>query len=440
MPRAAYPTLQHVAKLALRSGQMVGATAVALAILAREWMRHPDAGRRGRDHLLQAFGRALVRLATELGATFIKLGQIASTRGDLLAEPLRRELATLQDRVPPYPFQEVRRTIESELGLPLEAIYQQFEPSPVAAASVAQVHRAVLRGSDQWVAVKVRRPDIVEKVARDRSILLLLSRVLERVLPSLRLVSLEGAVRSFCDAVEQQIHLSNEAQHNRRFAQNFADETEVRFPRLFPAACSDAVLTMEFIEGVHESGLEAAGIDLHRVVSAGMRVVCRMIFLHGFVHADLHPGNLRFLAPGQIVLLDLGLVGRLEDADRVMTARLLFALATGDGPTVARLFYDNAPSRATPDYPAYEREMVELVESVRKRGLANLQVTLEIGRIFDILRRHRIQARSHMTMVNLALMTAEGLGRRLAPELSLSDEALPYLAEALGVESPQHAA
>src|SRR5215471_8839000 len=164
MPRAAYPTLQHVAKLAWRSAQMVGATAVALAILAREWMRHPDAGRRGRDHLLQAFGRALVRLATELGATFIKLGQIASTRGDLLAEPLRRELATLQDRVPPYPFQEVRRTIESELGLPLEAIYQQFEPSPVAAASVAQVHRAVLRGSDQWVAVKVRRPDIVEKV------------------------------------------------------------------------------------------------------------------------------------------------------------------------------------------------------------------------------------------------------------------------------------
>ena len=376
MPHAANPTLQHAAKLAWRSAQMVGATAVALHILAREWMRRPDAGRRGRDHLLQAFGRALVGLATELGATFIKLGQIASTRGDLLAEPLRRELATLQDRVPPYPFQEVRRTIESELGQPLEAIYQQFEPSPVAAASVAQVHRAVLRGSAQWVAVKVRRPDIVDKVARDRSILLLLSRVLERVAPSLRLVSLEGAVRSFCDAVEQQIHLSNEALHNRRFAQNFADETEVRFPRLFPAACSDAVLTMEFIEGAHESELEAAGIDLHRVVSAGMRVVCRMIFLHGFVHADVHPGNLRFLAPGQIVLLDLGLVGTLEDADRMTTARLLFALATGDGPTVARLFYDNAPSRATPDYPAYEREMVELVESVRKRGLGNLQVTL----------------------------------------------------------------
>jgi ubiquinone biosynthesis protein len=298
----------------------------------------------------------------------------------------------------------------------------------------------VLRGSDQWVAVKVRRPDILEKVRLDRSILLFLARALERLVPSLRLISLEDAVRSFCEAVEQQIHLSNEAAHNRRFTQNFADETEVRFPRLFPAACSDAVLTMEFVEGVHESDLEAAGIQVHRVVAAGMRAVCRMIFLHGFVHADLHPGNLRFTPPGCIVLLDLGLVGTLDEVDRLTTARLLFAFATGDGATVARLFYDNAPSRATPDYPAYEREIIELVESVRKRGLGNLQVTLEIGRIFDILRRHRIQARSHMTMVNLALMTAEGLGRRLAPELSLTDEALPYLAEALGVDLPQSAA
>ena len=126
--------------------------------------------------------------------------------------------------------------------------------------------------------------------------------------------------------------------------------------------------------------------------------------------------------------------------DRLTTARLLFAFAMGDGATVARLFYDNAPSRATADYAAYEREISELVESVRRRGLGNLQVTLEIGRIFDFLRRHRIQARSHMTMVNLALMTAEGLGRRLAPELSLTDEALPYLAEALGIALPQSAA
>jgi ubiquinone biosynthesis protein len=188
---------------------------------------------------------------------------------------------------------------------------------------------------------------------------------------------------------------------------------------------------MEFIEGVREEDLEASGVDVHRVVEAGMRCVCRMIFLHGFVHADLHPGNVRFVAPGRVVLLDLGLVGRLDDVDRIAFAELLYALSTGDGVSVARIFWESAPHRQVKDYPTYEREIVAFVDNIRARGLANLQVTLEIGRIFDILRRHRIQARSHMTMVNLALMTAEGLGKRLAPELSLTDAAIPYLSEAL---------
>ena len=146
MPGSAPRALQHGLEIALRSAQMVGATGFAAYVLAREWLRTPEFGGRGREHLLRAFGRALVGFATQLGATFIKLGQIASTRGDLLAEPLRRELATLQDRVPPFPFREVRHTIESELGQPLEAIYERFQPSPVAAASVAQVHRQCCGG------------------------------------------------------------------------------------------------------------------------------------------------------------------------------------------------------------------------------------------------------------------------------------------------------
>jgi ubiquinone biosynthesis protein len=145
---------------------------------------------------------------------------------------------------------------------------------------------------------------------------------------------------------------------------------------------------------------------------------------------------MRFRPPGEVILFDLGLVGTLVDEDRLSLAELMFAFATGDGVTVARLFHDNAPYKATPDYAAYEAEIVELVRALHRRGLGNLQVTLEIGRIFDILRRHHIRARSHMTMVNLALMTAEGLGKRLAPELSLTDESLPYLAEALGMAAP----
>jgi len=416
-------------RIAVRSAQMLRAGAAAAIVFVREGVR---ARRQAPgDAIARAAGRALVALCTALGATFIKVGQIASTRADLLPRPLVEELSRLRDRVPAFSFAAVRATVEAELGRPLETVYAAFEPEPVAAASVAQVHRAVLRGTGEVVAVKVRRPDILEKVQLDRSILLFVGRGLERCVPSFRLMSLEGALRAFCDAVEEQIHLTNEADHNRRFRQNFATDPDVAFPRLVPDACSDAVLTMEFIDGVREEDLEASGIDVHRVVDAGMRCVCRMIFLHGFVHADLHPGNVRFVAPGRVVLLDLGLVGRLDDVDRVAFAELLYALSNGDGVTVARIFWQSAPHQQVEDYPAYEREIVAFVDNIRARGMANLQVTLEIGRIFDILRRHRIQARSHMTMVNLALMTAEGLGKRLAPELSLTDAALPYLSEAL---------
>lgn len=419
----------HLWRISVRSVQIVAASLVAGGRFAGAWLA---LRRRDDEALPRAGGRALVGLCSTLGATFIKIGQIASTRADLLPRALVDELSVLQDRVPPFSFDVVRRTIEMELGAPLEAIYTRFDVEPVAAASVAQVHRAVLRENGAMVAVKVRRPDIVDKVRLDRSILLVVARALERLIPSLRLVSLESAVRTFCEAVEEQIHFTREAANNARFSANFANDPDIAFPLLHLAACSDAVLTMDFVEGVREAELEAHGIDVHRIVTAGMRCVCRMIFLHGFVHADLHAGNLRFFPPGRVVLLDVGLVGRLTDDDRVTTAQTLYAFATGDGRTVARMFYDHAPFKATPDYDAYEREVIALVDSLYRRGLGTMQVTVEIGRIFDVLRRHRIHARSHMTMVNLALMAAEGLGKRLDPDLSLTDEALPYLAEAIG--------
>lgn len=409
----------------LRAGTLGSATALATA-----W-REP-----GPERTPRAVGRGLVRLCTELGATFIKIGQIASTRADLLPPALVRELATLQDRVPPFPFDDVRSTIEGELGQPLDALFSDFDRVPVAAASVAQVHAAVLRESGDRVAVKVRRPDILEKVRLDRAILMFVARNLERFVPTLRLIAIESAIETFCAAVEEQIDLRKELANNRRFAADFADDPDILVPDVHPAACSEGVLTMAFIDGIPEAELAAHDVDVDRIVRSGLRGVCRMIFQHGFVHADLHPGNLRFLAPGRIVALDVGLVGEIDDHDRLTTARMLFALATGDGPTVARIFHEESPNPATADYAAYEREMSAFVESVRVQGLANLQVSVEIGRIFDILRRHRIQARAHMTMVNLAIMTAEGLSKRLAPDVVLAEEVLPYLAEALGVPVP----
>jgi ubiquinone biosynthesis protein len=414
---------------------LVLATVRGAGVFTREALGRRSTGP-ARERVARALGVALVDSGTRLGATFIKVGQIASTRADLLPRALVDELARLRDQVPPFAFADVRRTIEEELGRPLDALFTAFESEPVAAASVAQVHRAVWRATGETVAVKVRRPDILDKMRLDRAILLFVGRLAERLVPSLRPVSLAEAIETFCNAVEAQIHLVNEADNNRRFAGNFATDPDVHFPRLVPDGCSDGVLTMEFVDGVREEEIEARGLDVARIVDAGMRAVCRMIFSHGFVHADLHQGNLRFLAPGRVVFLDLGLIGTLDDTDRLTSASLLYSFAVGDGATVARLFFETAPHQAVPDYAVYEREMADYVRQVHKRGLGNVQLTLEIGRLFDILRRHRIQARSHMTMVNLALMTAEGLGKRLDPTLQLNEAALPYLAEALGMTAP----
>ena len=435
-PRRALGRVSAEARPEAAAAWLVARRSAALAggalVFVGAFVGHASRGlvRREPDALLRAVGAALRIAFTRLGATFIKVGQIASTRGDLLPGPITTELAKLQDSVPAEDFDRVRRRLERELGGPIASRFADFEPVPVAAASVSQVHRARLPDGTP-VAVKVRRPGITRKVRLDRSILIFVSQGLERVVPSLRLISLSEAVATFCDAVETQLSLRREALHNRRFALMFADDPDIAFPGLHEELCTDAVLTMDFVEGVHERDLEAAGLDLERIVDAGMRAVSQMIFEYGFVHADLHPGNLLFLPPGRIVMLDLGLVGDVDHEDRVTNVRLFHALAMGEGRTVARIFYENAPHTTCRDYAAYEAEVAKMVDDIVGQGLMNLQVTGEIARIFDILRRHGIQTRAHMTMVNLALMTAEGLGKRLAPDFNLTQEALPHLQRAL---------
>jgi len=385
------------------------------------------------------FGAAMCFLFQRLGATFIKIGQILSTRPDIFSPELTAPLVRLQDQVPPFRFSEVRRAIEEDFGRKLEDVFAEIADAPIASASIAQVHRAVLRDAElppsfqsPVVAIKVRRPAIVRRARLDEAILEFGARFLA-IVPSFSLISPVDAVRQFCDAVNKQLDFRVEAENNNRFRKNFENDPHIVIPALVEQLCSDRVLTMEFIEGVKEDKIRAVGDDPEFIARKGTEAIVRMIFQHGFVHADLHQGNLRFLSPGRVMFLDVGLVGHLDDADRLTSASLLYSFAVGDGETVGAPFYESAPHHAVVDYAAYEREMADYVRQVHRRGLGNVQIALEIGRLFDILRRHRIQARSHMTMVNLALMTAEGMGKRLDPTLQLNEAALPYLAEALGM-------
>ncbi|MGH7822360.1 MAG: ABC1 kinase family protein, partial [Candidatus Binatia bacterium] len=390
-----------------------------------------------RRSLAAALGASVATLFRRLGATFIKVGQIMSTRPDMFPPEFLAPLVELQDRVPPFAFAAVRAAVEEELGRPLEDVFAAFDPAPVASASVAQVHRAVLRGGDggeRLVAVKVRRPGIVRRAYLDEAILRVGAR-LASLVPTVSLVSPVESVNQFCDAINRQLDFRIEAANNRRFRKNFAGDPHVVFPALVDPLCSDRILTMDFIDGVKDERLRAIGCDPAFLARKGIEVICRMIYHDGFVHADLHPGNILYLPGNRVALLDLGLVAVLDDEARRDIALLNYYMATGMGREVARVLYERAEWKAVPDYGAYERDMVEFVGRVAGKPVDELQITLLIGEVFNLMRRHRLRAAATFTVVNIALMVAEGLGRKLDPTLNPSLEARPWLESALGIPS-----
>lgn len=412
----------RVLSITARSLVLLGVLLVALAAYAlgrlRGWGRGDDA----RDALR---GRVLARAFERLGATFIKLGQIVATRPDVVPPGIARALARLQDDVPAAPFDEVRRVLDEDLPPQARARLRTIDPVPVAAASVAQVHRGVL-ADGTVVAVKVQRLRARSQIDRDLALFAIGARLLDR-LPSLRWVSLPGAVERFAAALRAQLDFRLEADNNRRLAQHFAADPRVRVPSLHDTLCSGRVLTMEFIEGVKPTEVTEGRAEL---ALAGLRCIAQMVFLDGFVHADMHPGNMLFTRDGHVVLIDLGLVAEIPEPMRKAWVETFLAVATCDGARAARLFYEYAPTVATEDYAAFEADVVAHLGALRGRPLAELEVTTAVGGAMAILRKHRVQVDPSFTVVQLAMLVAEGVGKQLDPGLDVLACVSPFLAQA----------
>ncbi|HLX37514.1 MAG TPA: AarF/UbiB family protein, partial [Candidatus Binataceae bacterium] len=366
----------------------------------------------------------------ELGATFIKVGQIMSTRPDLLPSEIVGELVQLQENVRPFPVAEVKRIVEEDLRRPLNDLFDDFDKRPLASASVAQVHRARLKGTGEALAIKVRRPSIARWAELDRSIILGIAHALE-LIPSMRMVSPVESARQFCDAINRQLDFRREAANNRRFRENFAGETYVVFPRVYENLSSERVLTMEFVEGYRDSELASVGIDPKKVAGLGMRTFCKMTFIDGFIHADLHPGNIRFMRDHRLALFDLGLTAELTDEDRLMFAQTMFYMANGMGPQLAKQMYDLTEHRIEIDYAAYEREISEYLARFVNQPLGEIEMSVAIGKFFDIYRRYGMRLDGRYTVLNVSMMVCEGLGKKLDPSLDITTEAKPFLAAAL---------
>jgi ubiquinone biosynthesis protein len=382
---------------------------------------------RGKAARQDWFGVRLASLLIALGATFVKVGQIMSTRPDLFPPYIIRALTRLQDNVGAFAWKDVERTFVADLGKSSSELFASIDRTPVASASVAQVHRATLPSGDE-VAVKIRRPGLDDLVGFDLAIMRLAARI-TAIVPSIRLLAPVESVDEFGRAIRAQIDLRIEAENNKRFSKNFAGDPDVGFPQLYPALSSRHVLTMKFIRGAKVLDAPASqGVDATRLAKIGFRTLLKMVFADGFVHADLHPGNIFVDDAGKVIILDLGLTAELDDAARRAFALFFASWASRNGKTMAKLMADLSPSAKVADYEAYEREVDEFVARYHGKPLGEVQVSTVAFDMFNILRRHRVRVNPVYTMCNVAIAVTEGIGKQLDPALDLVQEALPFFA------------
>lgn len=389
------------------------------------WLQGAPAEKRSRW-----FPHCVLQLFRGLGATFIKVGQIMSTRPDLFSPPLIEALSQLQDNVGPFSFEEVRKNIESDFHRPLESLFQEFQVHPIASASVAQVHKAQLY-TGEWVAVKIRRPLVEELCQIDLAVMRVYARMLN-VIPSAALLAPVESLEEFAKAIRMQLDFTIEAHNNRRFQRNFSQSTDVVFPTLYDELCSRRVLTMAFVEGCKISEYKRVGADPKQLGLVGFRVMLQMVFKDGFVHADLHPGNVLVTPKHQLALLDVGMVAELSQEHRAVFTRYFFAWAQSDGTTMAQILLAHSPSHSCPNPTGFTKAIEEFVKKHQGKRLGDVQVVGVVFEMLQILRKYRVRVNPTFTMVNIAIALTEGIGKQLDPRLDLLQEALPFFGSLSG--------
>jgi ubiquinone biosynthesis protein len=418
-------TLGDVMRTIFRALAFWGALGVAAARfagrLAWSWaMRSP----RPPQELL---GLSLVELCESLGATYIKIGQLLSTRSDIIPPTVLAQLERLQDRVAPFDSRRVPGILAAQLGHPPAQVFASIEPQPISSASVASVYRATLH-SDQTVAVKIRRPEIVGMVHSDLRLMRWGARLLVR-LPPLRAVPMVEVIEELGQSIEQQLDFRREAENNRRFRAYFAHDPHIRIPALVEEYCTDAILVMEYMPNLLRiNQLHQQGIDYHTSVVTGLKALYQMIFLDGFIHCDLHPGNMYFQAGGDVTLLDMGFVKEFSAKERLLFAKFFFGIVLNKGKECAQIIHETALSvSAAFDYQVFERAVGALIARSTGARAAEFQVASFAMQLFDIQRRCGLRASPNFVMAILALLVFEGIVKSYDADLDFQGEALPFL-------------
>ncbi|HQL87814.1 MAG TPA: AarF/ABC1/UbiB kinase family protein [Lentisphaeria bacterium] len=372
-----------------------------------------------------------LRLALiELGPTFIKLGQLLSSRADIIPPEYTKEFAKLQDDVPSFPLEQVREIIRAELGGELESIFSEFEPTPVGAASIAQGHRARLHDGTE-VFVKVQRPGIQRDIEIDLEILSYLAGQVERYSESLGFLRPQDIVEEFGRGLRQELDFSVERSNIARFGRQFAGREGLYVPKVYRQYCSRRVLVMEFVHGIPCSNFEAlraGGVDLLKISELGATLLLEQFFEHGFFHGDPHPGNMFVLPENRICYVDFGVMGRITQEERNDFANLLLEVMSDNNKAAVRTLLRLTLSDVEPDAEELERDLEALIDCHLRGNLSDLDVPQAIQDFYDMCYRQKLCLKPHVYLMLKALGYADEMGRRMNPDYEIFRQVKPFIA------------
>ena len=368
------------------------------------------------------------KVLEELGPTFIKLGQILSTRPDLIPLEFCKEFEKLQDKAPAIEYEKVKAQIENEIKQPIDKIFNNFSSQPVAAASLAEVHLAELKTGEK-VVVKVQRPDIRRMITADLEILYGLAKLAEKHIKESRVYDPVGVVEEFKKTILKEIDFNVEANNIERFRRNFKDDDIVYVPEVFRDLSTAKILTIERIEGIKVSDIEKieeSGLDRKQIAINGANAVLKQIFIHGFFHADPHPGNIFVLDNNRIAFVDYGMVGRLDEETKVQFASILTAVVERDvSEIIESLIATGVVEEA--DVKRLSLDLEELMDRYYGIPLKELEMGQFLMDAINVVSQNKIKIPPSLFLLSKALITIEGVGRKLDPEFNVAIHIKPFV-------------
>lgn len=363
----------------------------------------------------------LRRAFEELGPTFVKLGQLLSTRPDIVPEDFVKELTRLQDHVQPLPYERVKSTVEKQLGKPADQVFKSFSEKPLAAASIGQVHRATLHSGEE-VVVKIQRPEIDKIIQTDISLLTLIAGLLEKYVPESRVLNPRVIVEEFFHTLTYELDYVIEANNMAKMTENMKKFPEIVIPKIYRQFCSHKILVQEYLEGIrvndHES-IEAAGIDKQKVVEVGARAFFHSVVIDGLFHGDLHGGNLFILPGNRLGIIDFGIVGRLSERARGQLANMVVFLLKEDYENLCYQYAELGSAGPAIDFDSFHREVRNVLSPHLGLSLSEMNLGRVLIESTKIAARYEIRIPGDWMIVFKAILTMEGMGRTLYPNFDI---------------------